>query len=50
MTRSMRVMPCAATKAAARARKAAQVSPRSSGWISASASREWSSIAEWTWS
>jgi hypothetical protein len=35
ITRSIRSMPCAANQAAARRRKAAQVSPFSAGWISA---------------
>jgi hypothetical protein len=44
-TRSMRSMPCAVKKAAARRGKDAQVAAFSSGWISLWARRVWSSTA-----
>jgi hypothetical protein len=46
--RSMRSMPAAWKKAAARRRKPAQVTAFSSAWTSLWARRLWSSTAEWT--
>jgi hypothetical protein len=46
--RSMRSMPAAWKKAAARRRKPAQVTAFSSAWTSLWARRLWSSTVEWT--